>query len=235
VAGSAAVTGNIRGGSINSDTTIAAGTDITAGGNITAGGDVTGQNVNARANLTAGGNLRVNGSSTLGDATNDPTTVSGDLSAYRLNLDAKVFGTDIDGGGARDFGGGAIDANITLGDLLPRQVAQYSYLVSPGQAVAKPTCRGGYGRARIMVYRQIDSSQSTPNVPLIVQYGSGNGVGPFVGGVAVDSGSSWVRVSQGVIANDNGATWTVNWVGDPQAPNTTRQAIAQTFCYYGKA
>lgn len=222
VEGNVVAKGYVQGRSLRSDSYVDAATYVEAGTYVRAQNNVmAGANVLAEDDVKAGRDLTVERNA----------TIDGDLSAGRIDIDAKVFGTDVDGGAARTFGG----ASVTLGDLLPRMVAQYSYLVRHGQAIAKPTCRGGYSRARVMVYRQVDSSQSTPNIPLIVQTASAQGVGPFVGGVAVDNARAWVRISQGVVATDNGTTWTVNWVGDPQAPNTTRQALAQTFCYYGKA
>lgn len=224
VKGDARVVGNLRGGSIDSDTTITAKTNITAGGSITANGDITGQNVTARANLRANGNLNVDGNTFLGQNADYDTTVRGDLNANRINIDTKVFGADV-GGGSRDFG-----ADVTLGDMLPRMVTQYSYLVRDGQAIYKPTCRGGFSKARVMVYRQVDSTKSPINVPLTEKVNETSG---FLTDVEVDTNNAYSAIATGVVATDNGSTWTIKWVGDPVAPNTTRQALAQTFCYYG--
>ena len=207
---------------------ITADTDISAGGNIWAEGTVTGQvDVKAGRDLTSGRNLWVGGrADVMGNA-----DIKGDLTANRIGIDAEVFGNDVDGGGARQFGGAA----VTLGDLLPRMVAQYSYVVQDGGFIAKPTCRGGYSRARVMVYRQVDSFKVKPNIPLNVTQATAEGL-TFVGGVDVDKANSWVQSGSGIIAtNSPGNTWKIGWVGDPKADNTQRQAIAQTFCYYGKA
>ncbi len=223
VARNAKVEGYVQGKSLRSDSYVDAKTFVEAGTYVRAQNNVmAGKNVIAGQDVKAGRDLEVGRNA----------TIEGDLVAGRISIDAEVFGKDVETGKARNFGG---TDNLTLGDLMPRMVAQYSYMVKPGNAVAKPTCRGGYGKARIMVYRQIDSSRSKPNIPLIVQMGSGNGVGPFVGDVEVNKNSSYVDIAQGIVAVDNGASWTVNWVGDPAASTASRQAIAQTFCYYGKA
>jgi type II secretory pathway pseudopilin PulG len=197
---------------------VAATVDVTAGNDVKAAHDVTaGNDVRATRDLVANRNLEVaqNGN------------IKGDLTAGRLNIDAKVFGNDV-AGGTRNFA-----ADVTLGDLLPRSVAQYSYVVTDAGVVPKPNCRGGYNNARVMVYKQVDSSRSRVNVPLNVVNQTASGIN-FVASVNVDTANAWVQIAQGIVATDNGLSWTVNWVGDPKADNTTRQAIAQTFCYYGE-
>jgi prepilin-type N-terminal cleavage/methylation domain-containing protein len=187
------------GNNVTAGSDVRANRDVNAARNVTAGVDVTaGNDVKATRDLTAGRNLQV--------ASN--ANVAGDLTAGRLNINAKVYGDDV-AGGARQFRA----ADVTLGDLLPRMVAQYSYVVSEAgsRTVPKPTCRGGYANARIMLYKQVDTSRSP-----------------------VDQANWVAQVTQGIIANDNGLTWTVNWVGDSAASGTSRQAIVQTFCNYGE-
>lgn len=204
--------------------------DVTAGRNVVAQETVAGKNVMASVDVTAGNDVKATRDLTAGRnlevAANG--NIKGDLTAGRLNIDAKVFGTDV-AGGTRNFAA----AGVTLGDLLPRSVAQYSYVVNDAGIVPKPTCRGGYNNARVMVYKQVDSSRSRVNVPLNVVNQTASGIN-FVAAVNVDTANAWVQIAQGIVATDNGLTWTVNWVGDPKADNTTRQAIAQTFCYYGE-
>jgi hypothetical protein len=84
-----------------------------------------------------------------------------------------------------------------------------------------------------MVYKQVDSSKSRVNVPLNVVNQTASGIN-FVAAVNVDTANAWVQTAQGIVAADNGLSWTINWIGDPKADNTTRQALAQTFCYYGE-
>jgi type II secretory pathway pseudopilin PulG len=219
-------TGYVRADSIRSDTfvraattvdagtNVTAGNDVIAGGNVTAAGSVNGRTLNVTTDATIGRNLDVRGKIL-------------DADAVRLSLNAQVYGTDIEDGNARSLASG-----LTLGDMLPRMVPQYSYIARDKQLITKPTCRGGYGNARVMVYRQIDSSKTVPNIPLLVTNATENGM-TFVGGVDVDKANAWVQLTQGIVAADNGTTWTVNWVGDPKADKTTRQALAQTFCFYG--
>ncbi|MCZ7861260.1 shufflon system plasmid conjugative transfer pilus tip adhesin PilV [Agrobacterium salinitolerans] len=229
-------TGYVQADSVRSDTYVDAQTYVKAGTDVIAG-----RNVTAANNVTAGNNVvaqnRVQGKTVVarkaadgsgGDITADgDATIGADLTANRINIDAKVFGTDVEDGNPR-----TLTAGLTLGDMLPRMVPQYSYVVKDGQQVFKPTCRGGYGNARVMVYKQVDSSKTRPNIPLNVTMATANGM-TFVGGVDVDKANTWIQISQGVLANDNGTTWTVKWVGDPKADNTDRQALAQTFCFYG--
>jgi predicted acyltransferase (DUF342 family) len=196
--------------------------DVTAGRNVVAQETVAGRNVMASNDVTAGRDLRADRNLEVAQNGN----IRGDLTAGRLNINAKVFGDDVEGG-ARTFG-----ADVTLGDLLPRSVAQYSYVVNDGGVVPKPTCRGGYNNARVMVYKQVDSTKSRLNVPLNVVNRIESGIN-FVAAVNVDTANAWVQIAQGIIANDNGLSWSISWVGDPRADNTARQAVAQTFCYYG--
>ncbi|MBY3151261.1 shufflon system plasmid conjugative transfer pilus tip adhesin PilV [Rhizobium laguerreae] len=226
-------TGNVNADKdVTAKNDVKAGNDVTAARNVVAQETVAGRNVMASNDVTAGNDVKATrdlvATRNLEVAQNG--NIKGDLTAGRLNINAKVFGDDVSGG-ARAF-----RADVTLGDLLPRMVPQFSYVVvdaSPAKAVPKPTCRGGYANARIMVYRQVDSSKTVPNVPLNVSTTTLNG-STVVNAVSVNGSSSWVQMTQGIQANDNGLSWTINWVGDPKADNTTRQAIAQTFCYYGE-
>jgi len=194
--------GETSGGTVRSDTTVTAGTDVVAMRDVRAGND-----------LAVGRNATIAGN----------TKVGGDLEANRININAKVFGPDV-GGGNRPFA-----ADLTLGDMLPRMVPQYSYVASEATSVVpKPTCRGGYGNARVMVYRQVDSTRSIPNVPLSTSSSDG-----YLTSASQNVGGSYVDATTGVIAKDGGSTWTLQWVGDPKAPGTTRQVLAQTFCFYG--
>ncbi|MCS4089480.1 shufflon system plasmid conjugative transfer pilus tip adhesin PilV [Rhizobium sp. BK176] len=208
---------------------VKAAQDVTAGRNVVAQETVAGKNVMASVDVTAGNDVKatrdLRAGRNLEVAQN--ANIVGDMNAGRINIDAKVFGNDV-AGGARNFA-----AAVTLGDLLPRTVTQYSYIVNEAGIVPKPTCRGGYNNARVMVYKQVDSVKARVNVPLNVVNQTAGGI-TFVGAVNVDTANAWVQTGQGIVATDNGLTWTVNWVGDPKADNTTRQAVAQTFCYYGE-
>ncbi len=85
-----------------------------------------------------------------------------------------------------------------------------------------------------MAYKQVDSISAPFNVPLNVQTAYLSEGQTAVGGVAVDNANAWVRISAGLQAVNNGnRTWSLAWTGDPPAPGTTRQAIVQTFCFYG--
>ena len=224
--------GYVRGDSVRSDTYVQAATDVTAGNNVVAGNDVrAAENVRAGNNVVAANLVQGNNMLAKKDSAGKggDITAEGDLTANRIDIDAKVFGSNVDGSN-RQF-----RAAVTLGDLLPRSVAQYSYVVSEAnpKPVPKPTCRGGYGNSRIMVYRQVDSSKTLPNIPLNVQMATVNGM-TFVGDVAVDRPNTWIQLTQGVVAKSNSLTWEIDWVGDARADNTPRQVIAQTFCYYGE-
>lgn len=193
---------------------VSAGNDVAAGRDMTAARDITSvRDIKSGRDLTAARNLIVEGTGRIkGDATMDGNarvmknvTIDGDLKAGRLNMDTVVFGTDTDGKKR------AIPADVTLGDMLPRMVAQYSYVVKDGETVYKPVCRGGFTKARIMVYKQVDSAQ-----------------------MSVASGATTVQYMSGVTVEDRtSSTWRVRWVGNPKATNSERQAIAQTFCFYG--
>ena len=216
---------------VNAGRNVNAAQDVTAGRNITATATITGEDIRARNNVVAtnliqGNNIRARKDS---NGNGGDVTADGTLKAGTIDLDAQVIGSNVDGSN-RQF-----RAAVTLGDLLPRTVAQYSYVVSETNPlpVPKPTCRGGYGNSRIMVYKQIDSAKTRPNIPLEVTMATQQGL-TFVGGVDVDKANTWFQVSQGVVAKSNNLSWDIQWIGDARADNTPRQVVAQTFCYYGE-
>lgn len=175
--------------------------DVKAGRDMTAQGAVKGNTLEAVQSARVGTDLDVAGK-----------TTTGDFKATRLNIDAIVY-NDSPNGNNRNL---SVASGVRLGDLLPRTVPQYSYRVTEGTAnvVTKPLCGGDFGKARIMVYRQIDSVRANPNLVATPTY-----VDVFDGIYAVDNASS--------------NTWTVKWEGLPAVPGTARQALAQTFCFYG--
>jgi hypothetical protein len=120
--------------------------------------------------------------------------------------------------------------NMKLADLLPRQVAQYSYVVTPtANKVPKPDCAGGYSKARIFVYRQVESIRGYPQVRMLTT--SQNG---YLTSVQQDIPNSFVNIADGLVATNSGSTmWAVAWIGSLPAQGATRQAVAQTYCYYG--
>lgn len=205
--------------------------DVNAGIDVNAGRDVNGgRNVNAVTNLTAGNSLvvandgfigddlSVTGSTTTGslqvnaDANIDGTTTTGRIDADRMVVDSIVEpGTS----------GRAFNTTLTLSELLPRQVAQYSYEVTEGQSVPKPTCAGGYGNARIMLYHKTVGRRSVPQLSFTTSNG-------YVTGI---QSTSYVDVAEALYATDAGTTWGVVWAGQAAA-GVTRQAIAQTYCFY---
>lgn len=257
VGGDVIVAGNVRATidvwarDVNASRNVKATNDVTAGNNVTAGMDVTaGRDVKATNDVTAGrdvlatrdlkagrnalvsGTLEVAGRSKLkdiscGGVAGDPTNVAGPC---YLDTNYVVYT------GAEDTSRGLTKGQaLTLGDLLPRTVTQYSYRVLDGQEVPKPTCKGGYSKARIMVYRQTESNRMTPVIGLNKSRSDG-----YLTDVTQNAGTSYVDSTDGVFATDNDParpTWTVNWVGTPPAgtpgSEIPRQALAQTFCYYG--
>lgn len=226
-----AVKGNVRATidmfarNMNATGNVDAGGDVTAAGNVTAtNGDVSaGRDVKAARDVHADRNVSASDSVM---ATNDVTagrdgkigrnldvvgkTTTGDLKATQLNIDSIVY-NDSPNGNNRGL---TTAAGVRLGDLLPRTVPQYSYRITEAVAnvVTKPLCGGDFSKARIMVFRQVDSARASPNLTATPAY---------------------VDVFDSVYAEDNGTTWTVKWEGLPAVPGTARQALAQTLCFYG--
>jgi hypothetical protein len=166
-------------------------------------------NLDVSLNATVGGNAKVTGNATV-EGTSDLATM--DLSRTIVLVPSRYGQTQ----------------KIKLSDLLPRQVAQYSYVVKEGQIVPKPDCNGGYSAARIMVFRQVDSIRGYPQVRLITTSSSG-----YLTSVQQDIPNSFVNIADGIVASSGSSFWTVNWIGSLPATGATRQAIAQTYCYYG--
>lgn len=210
------------------DRDVIAGRDVAAGRDVHANNDVVaekdlsaGQDLDVTRNGRIGGNLAVTGNATVaGNATvtgNAKVDGTSDLATMDLTRTIAIV--------PNRFGQAE---QVKLSDLLPRQVAQYSYVVKEGQIVPKPDCTGGYTKARIMVFRQVDSIKGYPQVRLVTTSQSG-----YITSVAQDIPNSFVNVADGIVANNGSSFWTVNWIGSLPADGATRQAIAQTYCYYG--
>ncbi len=128
------------------------------------------------------------------------------------------------------------DQQIRLRDLLPKSVAQYSYVVTEGSFVYKPVCNGSnaFARARIMLYPYTNSWRSTPNITQQVIFASTYDGQTFVGNTGITAATD--DIVSAVVANTPSASssyWVINWVGTSVSPYAARRAIAQTFCYYG--
>ncbi|TLX17260.1 hypothetical protein [Rhizobium sp. MHM7A] len=211
--------------------TLGVGGAVTAGGNITTtAGDIT----------ASRGNLNVTGSGASSPNTGVATV--NNLKATYLDTSAIVYGSAVAGANQNSAANAAAAATpVTLGDLLPKSVAQFSYLVMEASAgnpnanvVYKPTCKGGNSRARVMVYPLTDSWRSTPNVTLSVVNATSNSGETFVGAVGVQSATN--DIASAIVAQTtsvNASIWRIRWIGTPVSANGPRRAIAQTFCYYG--
>ncbi|WP_327210706.1 shufflon system plasmid conjugative transfer pilus tip adhesin PilV [Rhizobium leguminosarum] len=213
---------------VMADRDMIAGNDITAGGTVSAEKDVHAhQNVIADNDVVATKNLDVGGNGTIdGDL-----DVGGNVEITKnltANGDSDLATLDLTRTVAVIPGRYAKGAGIKLSDLLPRMPQQFSYLVKDGQSVPKPSCGGDYSRARIMVFRQVDSIKGYPQVRLVTTSQSG-----YLTSVSQDIPNSFVNVADGIVAASNSLTWTVRWVGSLPADGATRQAIAGTYCYFG--
>ena len=211
--------------------------NATVGNNLTVTKDANvGQDVNVGRNAYVGQNLQVDGIGSIHD-----------LKATYMDTNAIVYGSAVSGTGQTTPSGDP-STKVTLGDLLPKSVAQYSYLVMEptsggpnSDVVYKPTCKGssasdpfGYSRARVMVYPLTDSWRSTPDVKLDVKYANANSGENFVGAVGVKSATN--DIASAIVAqttSTSASIWRIKWIGTPVSPNGPRRAIAQTFCYYG--
>lgn len=215
---------------VMADRDMIAGRDVTAGGTVSAEEDVhahqnviADNNVVASRDLDVGRNATIDGNANIGgsvDITKDLTANGdSDLAAVDLTRTVAVIPGRYDK-----------KAGIKLADLLPRMVPQYSYLVKDGERVAKPSCGGDRTRARIMVHRQVESIKGYPQVRLVTT--SQNG---YITSVAQDVPNSFVNVADGILATTKptDVTWKVEWIGSLAADGATRQAIAQTYCYFG--
>lgn len=217
---------------------VIAGRDVTAGRDMVATRDIHAnrniiaeQDVVASRDVEAGRNARVKQDLAV---TRD-ASVGNDLSVTRnvkIDGQADIATLDLQRTKVLIPGRFGTAQSMKLADLLARQVAQYSYVVTDGQSVPKPDCYTNgaidYSKARIFVYRQVDSIKGYPQVRLATT--SANG---YLTSVAQDIPQSFVNVADGIVATNSGLTWKVSWIGSLPADGATRQAIAQTYCYYG--
>lgn len=208
---------------------VIAGRDVTAGRDMVATRDIHAnrniiaeQDVESYRDLRVARNANIDGNLAVkkDTALTGNLDVKGDTDLTAMNLKNTIV-----------FDGSRYDKAdaVKLMDLLPRQVAQYSYVVKDGDVVLKPTCGGDFKRARIFVYRQVDSTKAVPYVPLTA---SMNQLG-YITAVGQDVKNSEVNIADGIVATGTSMSWTVKWVGAPAATGATRQAVAQTYCYYG--
>lgn len=212
---------------------VVAGRDVTAGRDMVATRDIHAnrniiaeQDVESYRDLKVARNAGVDGNLTVkkdADISGN-LTVTGDSTLTALNVNKTIIFDDVSGTGRFKKADG-----MKLIDLLPRQVAQYSYIVKPGESVPKPSCSGDRTKARIFVYRQVDSTKAVPYVPLTA---SMNQLG-YITAVGQDVSKSEVNVADGIVATSNSLSWTIQWIGSPAATGAARQAVAQTYCYYG--
>lgn len=187
---------------------VVASGDVTARGNVAADGNVIGEDVTARG-LASADRLEVAANASVGaDLDVVGKVTAGDVDADLLSMDAVIYGSEESQSGGRDTRFTPADG-LTLGDLLPKMVAQYSYVVRDGDLVPKPVCKGGDGNSRIMIYRQLDSVKGT---------------------FAADGSPAFTTNVQ---ATSAGRFWAIEWVGDAVDPSHPRQSVAQTFCFYG--
>jgi prepilin-type N-terminal cleavage/methylation domain-containing protein len=206
--------------------------NLSAGNNLAVGNDAAivgnaaiGKNATVVGTTTTQ-TLQVNGNATV----NNDLDVKGhvlDLKANYINADAIVYK-----GSTTTFGKTKANA-VRLGDLLPKMSGQYSYRVTAANSIVyKPVCNSAnpsdFSNARIMLYRQTESFQVVPNVPLTTTTSNG-----YVQTVIQNKNASWVQIASAIIATDRTTYWEVSWIGDAASSAATRQAIAQTYCYFG--
>jgi hypothetical protein len=218
------------------DNDVVAGRDITSGRDMVATRDIHAnrniiaeQDVIATRDVEAGRNARVKQdlSVTRNATVGNDLTVSANA---KIDGQADIATLDLQRTEVLIPGRFGAAQKMKLSDLLGRQVAQYSYVVTPASnKVPKPDCAGGYSKARIFVYRQVDSIKGYPQVRLLTTQQNG-----YLTSVAQDIPNSFVNIADGLVAaNYTSAMWAVSWIGSLPADGATRQAIAQTYCYYG--
>lgn len=222
---------------VSADRNLVAGNDVIAGRDVSANRDVhANRNVISEMDVVSNRDLDVSRNGRVrGNLLVDTSLKVGQDAAVlgnaRIDGQADIATLDLNRTEVLIPGRFGTSKNMKLSDLLPRQVAQYSYVVTAADPnVPKPDCAGGYANARIFVYRQVDSTKGYPQVRLVTT--SRNG---YLTSVAQDIPNSFVNVADGLVATSSagGAFWRVAWIGSLPADGATRQAIAQTYCYYG--
>jgi prepilin-type N-terminal cleavage/methylation domain len=186
------------------------GKNVTATEDVAAGRDVrAAQDVTAQRNVVARNEVQTPVLYDLDDRNFyvDPNRVSrlNDVNPNYINADAVIY----------DGTKWTKEHGVRLKDLLPRQAAQYSYLVTNGSIVEKPKCLPG-GTPKIMLYRQTDSTTASFGLEIEAL--------PY-------REIFQVEVIDSLYATDLGSSWSVNW-GGMNAGSVPRRAIAQTFCFY---
>ena len=196
------------------------------------GSIVADQSIETKAGLVVGTNVQVGDNLVVNGETNTESLnvamnadIQGDvftnlISATNTEINSKAIDNQLN----RNF-----NTEVSLSDLLPNMVFQYTYRVSESKnLVYKPVCAGGPQNSRILVQPLTISHRVEPNISLLLKQYDGNLID-----VEIHKDETYVDFVDTIYTEDvNETFWQVFWTGD-SADGINREAVAQTYCFYG--
>ena len=189
--------------SIETKADLVVGTDVLVGEDLTVSDSITSESLNVTV-----------------DANVEGTVTTNLIAATQTEINSKA----IDHNNNRVF-----NSDVTVSDLLPNMVFQYSYRVSESNnLVYKPVCTGGSQNSRIFVQPVSLSLKFEPDFRFSVVRRNGNIID-----IKLISDSTYIDNVGSISTVDfNETFWKVIWFGESRA-GINREAIAQTYCFYG--
>ena len=189
--------------SIETKAGLVVGTDLQVGDDLVVSGEVNSDSLNVATNANIQGDVETNL-----------------ISATNTEINSKA----VDRQNNRNF-----NTDVSLSDLLPNMVFQYTYQVSESNnLVYKPVCAGGSQNSRILVQPLTISHRIEPNITFLLKQYEGKVVD-----VEIHKDETYVDFVGSIYTEDlNETFWKVYWTGEP-VEGSNREAVAQTYCFYG--
>ncbi len=189
--------------SIETKADLVVGADVLVGENLTVNDEITAESLNVAMNANIEGEVTTNL-----------------ITATQTEINSKA----VDSQNSRVF-----NSDVSLSDLLPNMVFQYSYRVSEfNNLVYKPVCKGGSQNSRIFVQPVSLSLMLDPDFQFSVVRHNGEIVD-----IKLVSKSTYIDNVGSISTEDfNETFWKVTWVGK-SSEGSNQEAIAKTYCFYG--
>ena len=190
------------------------------------------ESIETKAELVVGTDLEVGEDLVVSDKTNTDSLIvatdakiQGDIETNLISATNTEINTKaVDNQKNRNF-----NTEVSLSDLLPNMVFQYTYQISESNnLVYKPVCAGDSQNSRILVQPLTISHRVKPNITFLLKQNDGKVVD-----IAIHNDETYVDFVESIYIEDfNETFWKVNWTGE-SVEGSSREAIAQTYCFYG--
>ena len=190
------------------------------------------ENIETKAGLIVGTDIEVGEDLVVSDETNTDSlnvatnaNIQGDVETNLISATNTEINTKVaDNQNNRHF-----NTDVSLSDLLPNMVFQYTYQISEfNNLVYKPVCAGGLQNSRILVQPLTISHRVKPNITFLLKQYEGKVVD-----IEIHKDETYVDFVESIHTEDfNDTFWKVYWTGE-SVEGSRREAVAQTYCFYG--